>query len=126
MWTPVKQDRIEKDIEYCGDILFDKPYCFKFWEYIKIVPEKWKEKTMGEEGGGFWVVAIIGKSVIYYNDIEEGYNFSTFTNYGEIDNYYCNQMELHEMIESLFYEIERQKNNCHLTQVSGNNPKQPT
>ena len=109
MWTPVKQERIEKDIEYCGDILFDKPNRLKFWEYIKIVPEKWKEKTMGEEGGGFWVVAIIGKSVIYYNDIEEGYNLSTFTNYGEIDNYYCNQMELHEMIESIFYEIERQK-----------------
>jgi hypothetical protein len=109
MWTPVKQERIEKDIKYCSDILFDKPSCLKFWEYLKIAPEKWHEKTMGEEGGGFWVVAILGKSVIYYNDIEEGYNLSAFTNYGEIDNYYCNQMELHEMIESIFYEIEHQK-----------------
>ncbi|TJZ53830.1 hypothetical protein FAZ15_17385 [Sphingobacterium olei] len=89
-------------MEYCSDILFNKPNCLKFWEYIKIVPEKWKERTVDEEGGGFWVVAVLGKSVIYYNDIEEGYNLSTFTNYGKIDNYYCNQMELHEMIESLF------------------------
>ena len=109
MWTPVKKDRIEKDIEYCGDILFTRPDCLKFWEYVKIKPEKWQEKTMGEEGGGFWVVAIIGKSVIYYNDIEGGYNFSGFTNYGDIDNYHCSQMELHEMVESLFYEIERQR-----------------
>ncbi len=109
MWTPVKEESIKKDVEYCGDILFDKPDCLRFWEYIKIVPEKWSEKTMGEEGGGFWVVAILGKSVIYYNDIEEGYNLSSFTNYGEIDNYYCNQMELHEMIESIFKEIETQR-----------------
>lgn len=64
---------------------------------------------MGEEGGGFWVVAILGKSVIYYNDIEEGYNLSPFIKYGEIENYYCNQIELHEMIKSLFYEIDRLK-----------------
>lgn len=81
----------------------------KFWEYIKITPEKWQENTMGKDGGGFWVVAILGKSVIYYNDIEEGYNLSTFIDYGKIENYNCSQMELHEMIESLFYEID-QKN----------------
>lgn len=109
MWTPINEDNIKRDVERCNDILLNKPNCLKFWEYIKIIPEKWQEKTMGNEGGGFWVIAILGKSVIYYNDIEEGYNLSTFTKYGEIDNYYCNQMELHEMIESIFYEIERQK-----------------
>ena len=109
MWTPAKEERIKKDIGFCGDILFDRPDCLKFWDYIKIAPEKWEEKTMGKEGGGFWVVAILGKSVIYYNDIEGGYNRSTFTNYGAIDKYECGQLELHEMIESLFYEIEKLK-----------------
>lgn len=109
MWTPINEDIIKKDVEYCNDILFNKPSCLKFWEYIKIIPEKWQENTMGNDGGGFWVVAILGKSVIYYNDIEEGYNLSTFIDYGKIENYNCSQMELHEMIESLFYEID-QKN----------------
>ncbi|WP_187264638.1 hypothetical protein [Pontibacter beigongshangensis] len=77
-------------MEYCNNILFLRPDCLKFWEYIKIQPEKWAEKTMGEEGGGFWVVGIIGKSAIYYNDIEEGYNFSSFATYGEIDHYHPN------------------------------------
>jgi len=107
MWTPINEDIIKKDVEYCNDILFNKPSYLKFWEYIKITPEKWQENTMGKDGGGFWVVAILGKSVIYYNDIEEGYNLSTFIDYGKIENYNCSQMELHEMIESLFYEIDR-------------------
>mgnify|MGYP003536128035 FL=1 len=109
MWTPANKNRILKDIEYCDDILFSRADCLKFWEYLKIQPEKWIEKTMGKEGNGFWVVGIIGKSVIYYNDIEEGYNFSSFTTYGEIDYYYPNQMELYQMIESLYQEIERCK-----------------
>jgi hypothetical protein len=107
MWIPVSKETIEKNIEWCNDILSLKPGCSKFWDYIKIQPEKWAEKTMGELGGGFWVVGIIGKSVIYYNDIEEGFNLSSFTNYGEIDNYYPNQMELYEMIESLYVGITR-------------------
>lgn len=109
MWKPIKEESIKKDIEFCNDILFVKPNCLKFWEYIKITPEKWQQKTMGEESSGFWVGAILGKSVIYYCDIEEGYKRSTYTNYEEIDDYYPNQMELHEMIESLFYKIERRK-----------------
>ena len=108
MWTPAKKDKIETDIKFCDDILFVKPDCYKFWEYVKIKPEKWKENTMGQLGGGFWVVAMLGKSVIYYNDIEDGYNLSNFTNYGEIDHYRCGQAELHEVIESIFYAIERQ------------------
>jgi hypothetical protein len=109
MWTPIEEKKIVNDIEYCEAILFLNPDCLRFWEYIKIKPEKWSERTMGEQGGGFWVVAILGKSVIYYNDIEEGYNLSTYSTYGEIDTYCCNQMELHEMIISLFQEIERRK-----------------
>lgn len=107
MWNPADKSRILKDIYYCELILSLQPAHLKFWEYIKMAPEKWAERTVGEQGGGFWVVAMIGKKVIYYNDIEEGYNLSPFTNYGEIDDYYAGQSELHEMIESLHKDISK-------------------
>src|SRR5690349_4498673 len=102
MWTPISKQKIEQHLEWCNDILSVEADCLRFWEYIRISPEKWQEYTMGNEGGGFWVVGIFGKNVIYYNDIEEGYNTSPFTQYGKIDEYWCNQLELHEMIISLF------------------------
>jgi hypothetical protein len=102
MWEPIDLESINSNIEFCNTIFIDKPKILRFWDLIKIKPEKWNEKTMGEEGGGFWVVAIIGKKVIYYNDIEEGYNLSTYTNYGEIDHYNCGQEELHHLIINLF------------------------
>ena len=107
MWKPIEKEQILRDIESCEDILFNDPRRLRFWEYIKITPEKWVEKTMGELGEGFWIVAIFGKSVIYYNDIEEGYNVSSFTNYGEIDEYAVNQFELYEVIESIFSRFEK-------------------
>lgn len=108
MWEPASKERILKDIGYCNDILFLRPDCLKFWEYIRIEPEKWVEKTMAE-ADGFWVVAILGKSVIYYNDLEEGYNCSSFTTYGIIDDYYPDQLELYQSIESLYEEIIKAK-----------------
>ncbi|WP_337855067.1 hypothetical protein [Pedobacter sp. GR22-6] len=77
-----------------------------FWNLIKIAPQKWEEKEYGAEGGGFWVVAIFGTEVIYYNDIEEGFNISKYETYGQIKEYWCNQSELNWIIIELYKRIK--------------------
>ena len=69
---------------------------------IKINPEKWTEPDYGSEGGGFWVVGICGKKVIWFNDIEDGFNISDYNEYGKIEGYYCNQDELRWTVTHLF------------------------
>jgi hypothetical protein len=99
-WTPITIEEIydmilatERDLN--GELL-------NFWELIKIYPEKWNEETYGKEGNGFWVVGLIGRRVIYFNDIEEGFNISDYKTYGTIDNYFCNQDKLVWAIQELF------------------------
>ncbi|SHH76140.1 hypothetical protein SAMN05421866_3682 [Chryseobacterium oranimense] len=75
---------------------------WNFWQLIKITPSKWIEKEYGDEGDGFWVVAICGTKIIWYNDIEEGFNISDYKNYGQIEGYYCNQDELNWAVTRLF------------------------
>lgn len=72
MWTPISLKQLEIYILQ-GELDLSEEE-LNFWNLIKIQPEKWSEKDYGAEGGGFWVVAIMGKEVIYYNDIEEGFN----------------------------------------------------
>jgi len=83
------------------EYLFDEPES-NFWNFIKIEPVKWMEKTMGNEGGGFWVVAVFGNRVLYYNDIEEGFNISLYSSYGEIAEYSCEQSDLYDSVVSIF------------------------
>jgi hypothetical protein len=78
----------------------------KLWDVIRITPEKWQQDPYGKEGGGFWVVALIGTSVVWYNDIEEGFNRSRYSRYGFIDDYWCNQDELEWAIQALLKLIE--------------------
>lgn len=47
-------------------------------------------------------MAILGTKVIWFNDIEEGFNISDYKTYGEIDGYYCNKDELSWSVIRLF------------------------
>ncbi len=76
------------------------------WDVIRIDPEKWMEHSYGVKGGGFWVVAILGKTIIWYNDIEEGFNRSTYRKYGTIEEYWCNQDELTFAVQNILNEIK--------------------
>lgn len=99
-WTPITLEEVYDMIlateqELNGELL-------NFWELIRIFPEKWNEDTYGKTGNGFWVVGLIGRRVIYFNDIEEGFNISDYKSYGKIDNYFCNQDRLRWAIQELY------------------------
>lgn len=73
----------------------------RFLEAIRISLEKWKQTPYGVAGGGFWVVAILGSLVVWYNDIEEGFNYSKYFAFGEIGEYWCNQDDLEHALQTL-------------------------
>ena len=78
----------------------------KLWEVIKVSPQKWQQEPYGDEGEGFWVVAIFGNSVIWFNDIEKGYNTSSYSIFGTINEYRCNQDELEWQIQNVINQIK--------------------
>ncbi len=82
------------------------PRARRLWEAIRIDPEKWQLPPYGDTGHGFWVVALIGQSVIWYNDVEEGFNRSRYAAYGTIGDYWCNQDELEVTVGYLMNALE--------------------
>lgn len=103
-WTPISLTELntliqkeEKDLSAGLSI---------FWNLIKTEPVKWTETQFGIEGGGFWVVAISGNMVIWYNDIEEGFNISQYDVPGRIEGYFCNQDELSWAVKRLYEAVK--------------------
>jgi len=78
----------------------------RLWSVIKVMPEKWRQSPYGDTGGGFWVVAVLGELVLWYNDIEEGFNISRHKNFNEIKDYWCNQDELEWAVQALLNLIQ--------------------
>ncbi len=78
----------------------------RLWDVIKVHPHKWRCSYLGDQHDGFWVVAIIGSTVIWFNDIEDGFNRSPYREYGKIDDYRCNQDELVWQVQNVINQIE--------------------
>ena len=101
-WSPIEKSALLELIDNAEWMLEDLDK--NFWRLIKLdKPEKWVNHPLGDLGGGFWVVGIIGNRCLYYNDIEDGFNVSVFKSWGEIDEYYCNQLKLEELVSSIVY-----------------------
>lgn len=103
-WTPISEAGLwDKIISAEGRMNLQ---VLRLWETIKILPEKWTEQTYGTVGGGFWVVAIIGNRVIWFNDLEDGFNCSSYVVAGKIAEYFCNQDELEITVQHVLTIIE--------------------
>jgi hypothetical protein len=78
----------------------------QLWRRVRVTPAKWKLHPWGDALGGFWVVGIVGQQVIWLNEIEGGFNISSYTEYGTIDQYWCNDDELVHAMRALRGELE--------------------
>jgi hypothetical protein len=105
MWTPISLTELEEWISRGESKLEGE--LLKFWNLIKIAPQKWQEKEYRDEVGEFWVVAVFGNAVVFYNDIEDGFNISPYTAYGQISKYACEQSELDWIVERLYNSLKQ-------------------
>ena len=103
-WKPISESELWDNINSAYDRM--NPRQRKVWEVINIPPDTWQLEPWGNEGNGFWVVAIVGTSVIWFNDIEDGFNRSEYEKYGVIKDYWCNQDELEWIVQHVINEIK--------------------
>jgi hypothetical protein len=99
-WHPIQLDdlgaMISRELAECSEEQR------AFFERVAVAPKKW-QSPYGDDGGGFWVVAIHRDRVLWYNDIEDGFNVSTFEVQGEIPEHedWCNDDPLKSALPQL-------------------------
>lgn len=91
-WEPISEAELWDRINSACERMTSEQS--RVWEIIRIQPHKWAEHSYGSLGGGFWVVALIGSSVVWFNDIEDGFNQFEYADFGKFSEYWCNQDEL--------------------------------
>ncbi len=100
-WEPISRESLEEIIANgLTDATLEERELFA---HAAVTPTKWQLSPWGDLGGGFWVVAVTDDRVLWYNDIEEGFNVSQFTIQGTIPSteYWCNQDELKRALQAL-------------------------
>ncbi|PFH11114.1 hypothetical protein BCF11_3555 [Collimonas sp. PA-H2] len=103
-WKPISQGQLREKLNEARTRMC--PSQEHLWNAIKIIPEKWSQHPYGDVGGGFWAVAVFGEFVVWYNDIEDGFNRSLYKTHGVIEDYRCNQDELERIVQQILSMIE--------------------
>lgn len=103
-WTPISESSLW-DLLNAAELRMD-PHVGRFWESVRILPEKWAQHPYGDVGGGFWVVGVLGSRVIWFNDIEDGFNVSNYKMFGEFVDYWCDQHELEIVLQHLLHFVQ--------------------
>jgi hypothetical protein len=78
----------------------------RLWELIRITPEKWRLHSRSGASGGFWAVGIIGRDVIWYNEVERCFMRSAYQTSGIIAETSGHAGALHEVVQGLLKSIE--------------------
>src|SRR5262245_51572756 len=99
MWQPIPEDMLRAMIAQAEQVM--EPPELELWMRIRIEPVRWALPPWGDQGGGFWVVAVMRQECVWYNDIEDGFNLSRFEDPGRIAEYRCNQSELQHALHFL-------------------------
>ncbi len=100
-WQPISRESLsELIVEQLADAT---PQQRALFDRTAMTPAKWQLSPWGDPGGGFWVIAVMENRVLWYNDIEGGFNVSRFTTTGTIPSteYRCNQDELQWALTAL-------------------------
>jgi hypothetical protein len=98
-WSPIGEPALRGRIAQ-GEIRMTESDR-RLWAAVRIEPEKWQQHPYGDPGGGFWAVGLIGRTVIWYNDVDDGFCRSRFDRYGVIIEYWRNTDELEVAVRYL-------------------------
>lgn len=102
-WQPIAEAHLLEEIDRgVARMTIEQ---LRLWDTIKIAPQKWRLSPWADIGGGFWAVAIVGQTVVWFNDIENGFNRSRYSRLGVIDEYWCNQDEVNWTVQQILNEI---------------------
>jgi len=103
-WEPCSEAELEKLI--ADSVAAMHAPARSLWDLVRIQPAKWQLHPWGDGGDGFWVVGILGQQVVWYNDIEDGFNVSRYEALGVIAEYWCNKDELHHTMAALLQQVQ--------------------
>ena len=111
-WVPISEDDLSARIRQGYARMTQAQQ--RLWDAIRISPEKWQQHPYGDAGGGFWAVGLLGRTVIWYNDLDDGFNRSVYSTYGLIDDYWRNDDELDVTIQFLANALSRGHDLLHI------------
>lgn len=77
----------------------------ELWEHVRIEPQRWGHSQYVPVEP-FWVVGLIGQRCLYFNDVEGGWGWGAFKEWGQIAEYHFEQLNIEHVIAQTLIAID--------------------
>jgi hypothetical protein len=77
----------------------------RFWRKICVPPQRWSQ-VQYPKVAPFWVVAVLGRQCLCFNELEKGWGWGEFREWGRIEEYHCQQDEIHHAVFQTLFAID--------------------
>jgi hypothetical protein len=75
------------------------------WAKLRIPPMRWSQQQY-PGASSFWVVGILGNRCLYFNEVEKGWGWGRFSEWGVIAEYHWQQDEIPWAISQTLFAID--------------------
>jgi hypothetical protein len=69
----------------------------RLWERIRIPPRRWRSSQYPGTTP-VWVIAVLGCRCMYYNELEGGWGWGRYTDYGTVSEFHWQNDEIHHVV----------------------------
>jgi len=77
----------------------------RLWNQVRIGPSRWRQQQyLGISE--VWVVGILGDRCLYLNEIEGGWGWGRYAEWGKIAKFHWQQDEIHHVIAQTLFAID--------------------
>jgi hypothetical protein len=77
----------------------------RLWERIRIEPRRWSHNQYPDTVP-FRVIGIIGNRCMYLNEVEGGWGWGRYDEWGRISQYHWQQDEIHHTVYQTLFAID--------------------
>ena len=81
----------------------------RLWEKIKVPASLWSQSQYLIDST-FWVIAIMGTQCMYFNDVEGGWGWGRYQEWGRIESYHWQQDEIQHVVFQTLAAIDNEEN----------------
>ena len=99
-------DELDKEIAASeGKLREPDERAIRLWERMRIEPSRWNQEQYPGVGL-FWVIAVIGNRCLYHNEVEGGWGWGRYEQWGKINAYHWQQDDIHHAVFQTLFAVD--------------------
>lgn len=77
----------------------------RLWDRVSLEPQRWRAAQYPQKAE-VWVVGVLGDRCLYFNEVEGGWGWGRFSEWGRVADFHWEQLEIQHVVAQTLFAID--------------------